>query len=32
VEIPFEDGRKSTLNSTISIHDVAAAPAARRAA
>jgi len=32
VEITFEDGRKSTLNSTISIHDVAAAPAARRAA
>jgi long-chain acyl-CoA synthetase len=32
MEITFEDGRKSTLSSTIAIHDVAAAPAARRAA
>jgi long-chain acyl-CoA synthetase len=32
VEITFEDGRKSTLRSTIAIHDVAAAPPARQAA
>ena len=32
VEITFEDGRKSTLNSTIAIHDVTAASPARRAA
>ena len=32
VEITFEDGRKSTLNSTIAIHGKVAAEPARRAA
>ena len=32
VEITFEDGRKSTLNSTIAIHGKAAAEPARQAA
>ena len=32
MEITFEDGRKSTLNSTIAIHGKAAAEPARKAA
>jgi hypothetical protein len=32
MEITFEDGRKSTLNSTIAIHGNAAAEPARKAA
>ncbi|MBM3648171.1 MAG: long-chain fatty acid--CoA ligase [Alphaproteobacteria bacterium] len=32
MEITFEDGRKSTLNSTITIHDIASAEPVRRAA
>lgn len=32
MEITFEDGRKSTLNSTIAIHDAAAGEPVRRAA
>ena len=32
MEITFEDGRKSTLSSTIAIHDIAKAEPARRAA
>ena len=32
MEITFEDGRKSTLNSTIAIHDTTADAPARRAA
>ncbi len=32
MEITFEDGRKSTLNSTIAIHDMTPGEAARRAA
>ncbi|MDP1965209.1 MAG: long-chain fatty acid--CoA ligase, partial [Reyranella sp.] len=32
MEITFEDGRKSTLNSTIAIHDMAPGEPARRAA
>ena len=31
-EITYEDGRKSTLNSTIAIHDIATGEPARRAA
>lgn len=32
VEVTFEDGRKSTINANIAVHDVPAAPATARAA
>ena len=32
MDITFEDGRKSTLTSTLAIHDIAAAERARRKA